>query len=207
MMNRFRLPFLAALVTIVWTTIASAQTTRPAPSAAAPAPTWQATVELVARATEKGDVPLVVASLVTDAHVRTFEAPDRASGARALVDGAAEWKLLGTHTYEFPPTTLASDIAADVKASELVPDADKRKISPMDEAEASRANAIAADWVGQTLAAERDQLVGVAVFWNAKANRPVFILMKGQHAGDAYGVKLAVYGDPMSRRPQTAAAK
>jgi hypothetical protein len=208
-MNRFNSRLLAAaLLTTVASGSTFAQTTQPAaPAAPAQASTWAAAVEQVARGTEAGDVPTVAGTLSGDAQVRSFETPDRAAGARAMVDGAAAWKLLGAHAYEFPPPTLANDIAADVKASDLVSDAEKRKIAPMDDAEAARANAIAADWVAQTLSAERDHLVGVAVFWDAKANRPVFILMKGQHTADAYAVKLAVYGDPMPRRRAQASAK
>jgi hypothetical protein len=112
---------------------------------------------------------------------------------------------LGAHAYEFPPATLASDIAADVKASTLVPDADKRKIVPLDDADAARANTTAADWMAQSLGAERDHLVGVAVFWNVKTNRPMFVLMKGQRTGGTHVVKQAVYGDPMVRRATAAA--
>ncbi|HEV2293293.1 MAG TPA: hypothetical protein VGR35_05520 [Tepidisphaeraceae bacterium] len=187
----------AALVVLLLTGSASAQTTRPAADAA-PAP-WGSTVEQVAKATELGNVPQVVSLLARDAHVRAFESPDPAA-ARTLIDAAADWKLLGTHAYQFPPVSLARDIAADVKRSDLVPEADKRKIVPYDDAEEARANTTAADWVAQTLAAERDQLIGVAVFWNTRNNRPMFVLMKGQASGEDYAVKLAVYGDPMARR-------
>jgi hypothetical protein len=158
----------------------------------------------MARATERADVPLVSVTLSRDASLRSFETNDQA-GPRTLVDAAADWKLLGTHAYEFPPASLAADIAADVKASDLVPDADKRKIIPIDDAEAAHANTTAADWVAQTLAAERNQLVGVAVFWHIRTNRPMFVLMKGQPVGDTFVVRTAVYGDPMVRRAQAAA--
>lgn len=182
---------------------ALAQTTKPA----APA-RWSAVVEQVARATALGDVPLVVASLTRDATVRSFESPEPAA-ARTLVDAAADWKLLGTHAFEFPPASLAADISADVQRSDLVPDADKRRIAPLDDAEAARADTTAADWVARTLGVERNDLVGVAVYWDARANRPTFVLMRGDRRGDeaeAVAVKLAVYGDPMPRRGSTAAA-
>ena len=196
----------ASIVALGWAAVASAQTTQPAP-AAVPAPppaaaTWLSTVEQVAKATEKGNVPLVLASLTPDASVRSFESPEPAA-ARSMVDAAAEWRLLGAHAYEFPPASLAVDIASDVEDSDLVPEPDKRKIIPLDTAEAVRANSTAAEWVARALGAERYNLVGVAVFWNVRTNRPAFVLMKGQpsaRADGAYAVSMAVYGDPMPRR-------
>jgi hypothetical protein len=213
-MYRIPLPIFAAVMTIAVTAgAAPAQTTKPAdPAPAAPAApaapitlTWSETVDAVGKATERGDVPSVAATLAREAVVRSFETSELA-GARMLVDAAAGWKLLGAHAYEFPPPTLATDIGDDVKGSSFVADADKRKIVPLDEAEAARANTTAADWVAQTLGAERDNLVGVAVFWNLKSNRPMFVLMKGQRVGGTHLVKQAVYGDPMARR-STAAAR
>lgn len=174
---------------------ARAQTTKPAAQA-----TWAAAVERVALATEAADVPVVAASLTRDATVRSFDSHEPAA-ARTLVDAAAGWKLLGAHAYEFPPAALAVDIAADVKASDVVSEAEKRKIIPLDDVEAARANSTAAEWLARTLAAERDQPVGVAVFWDVNANRPMFVLMKGERDwGGTFAVKLAVYGDPMPRR-------
>ena len=214
-MNHIRPQFTAALLALALVTgTAAAQTTRPADAGPAPAAphapqvtqvlTWSETVEVVGKATERGDVTSVAAMLARDALVRPFERNELA-GARMLVDAAAGWKLLGAHAYEFPPPTLASDIAADVKSAGFVPDEEKRKIVPLDDAEAARANNTAADWVAQTLGAERDQLVGVAVFWNLKTSRPMFVLMKGLRSGDSYVVKQAVYGDPMARRASGAA--
>lgn len=200
-MNPTSFRLATALVATAFTGLASAQTTRPA-SDAAPA-MWTATVELIARATEQGNVPQVVASLARDAQVRTFESADPAA-ARTLIDAAAEWKLLGAHAYQFPPVSLARDIAADVKVSDLVPEAEKRRIIPYDDSEEARANTIAADWVAQTLGVQRDQLIGVAVFWHTRANRPMFVLMKGQAGGEQFAVTLAVYGDPMVRRASAA---
>src|SRR5687768_8083721 len=122
-MNRSFLKLVAALAAILSaTTVTRAQTTKPAAAEgsspahapAAVALTWSETVEIVGVATEKGDVPTVAATLTRDATVRSFETQEPA-GARMLVDAAAGWKLLGAHAYEFPPPTLASDIAADVK--------------------------------------------------------------------------------------------
>src|SRR6476469_2790517 len=139
MMKRCICIISAAWVVLASSALASAQTTRPA----GPPVTWSATVQQMARATERADVPLVSATLSRDASLRSFETLDQAA-ARTLVDAAADWKLLGTHAYEFPPATLAADIAADVKGSDLVPDADKHKIVPIDDAEAARANTTAA---------------------------------------------------------------
>lgn len=186
-----------------------AQTTQPAaPAGPSAAPvTWAATVELFARSTEQGELPGVIALLTGDAQLRSFDAPNLPAAARAMVDAAADWKLLGAHAYDFPPASLAADIANDVKGSELVPEAEKRKLIPLDDAEKARANTTAADWVAQALAARRDQQVGVALYWHMKANRPMFVLMKGHQSGDAYAINLAVYGDPMAaRRAQQSAS-
>src|SRR5688500_15206973 len=116
-MNRSFLKLVAALAAILpATSMTRAQTTKPAAAEApshapAVALTWSETVEIVGVATEKGDVPTVAATLTRDAVVRSFETQEPA-GARMLVDAAAGWKLLGAHAYEFPPPTLASDIAA-----------------------------------------------------------------------------------------------
>ena len=202
MMKRIAFRIAAAWVALGGCASALAQTTRPAAPAG-----WSAAVEQVARATAVGDVPLVVASLTRDAAVRSFESPEPGA-ARTLVDAAAGWKLLGTHAFEFPPASLAADISADVERSDVVPTADKRRIVPLDNAEAARANTTAADWVARTLGVERDHLAGVAVFWDVRANRPAFLLVRGERSGnggDAYAVKLAVYGDPMARRAAPAA--
>jgi len=207
-MNRCIFASCAALFVLTCSTFAWAQTTQPAEPTAAPAPvTWAATVEQFARSTERGELSAVIALLTRDAQLRTFEAPDSAAAARAMVDSAADWKLLGAHAYEFPPASLAADIANDVKDSPLVPAADKRKMTPVDETEKARANTTAADWVAQTLGAKRNQPVGAALFWNTRLNRPMFVLMKGQSSDDAYAVNLAVYGDPMmGRRAQQQAS-
>jgi hypothetical protein len=208
--NRRFLQLVAALAILSATTVTWAQTTKPAAAEgpshapAVAALTWSETVEMVGAATEKGDVATVAATLARDATVRSFGTQEPA-GARMLVDAAAGWKLLGAHAYEFPPPTLASDIAADVKACDLVPDEQKRKIIPYDDVEAARANSTAADWIAQSLGAERNHLIGVAVFWNLKTHRPMFVLMKGHRTGDTHVVKQAVYGDPMARRAAAAA--
>jgi hypothetical protein len=205
MMNRCISASCAALIVLTLATHSTAQTTQPAEPTPAPV-TWAATVEQFARSTEKGELPAVLALLARDAQLRSFETSDLAA-ARAMVDSAADWKLLGAHAYEFPPASLAGDIASDVKGSDLVPDADKRKMTPIDENEKARANTTAADWVAQTLASKRNQHVGVALFWHTRLNRPMFVLMKGQATDGAYAVSLAVYGDPMAgRRAQQASA-
>jgi len=216
MMNRFSLRTCAALVALGWTaaTTASAQTTKPSDqaatkSAAKPAEkqpaTWAAAVERVARAAEKGDLDGVTAALSRDASVRTIEEDDRVPPI-AMAATASDWTLLGTHAYEFPPASLAGDIAADVNRSDLVSDKDKQKIVPLDDVELARANTTAAEWLARTVGAERDSLVGVAVYWNVKTNRPMFVLVKGQPiTGGGFAVTQAVYGDPMQRRATAAA--
>lgn len=205
-MNRSILRTSAALVALAWSAmVASAQTTKPSDRAerdkaeSKQPPTWAATAERVARAAEKGDGDAVAAAMTHDAAVRTIEEDERVP-ARQLAISASEWTLLGTHAYAFPPATLARDIAHDVNRSDLVPDKEKAKITPIDDADLARANATAAEWVARTLAAERDQLVAVAVYWNIKLNRPMFVLLKGQQASGDFAVTQAVYGDPMQRR-------
>src|SRR5688500_12489244 len=103
-MNRIRLQLTAAMLAMASvTSSAGAQTTKPseaspaapvAVAAPAQALTWSETVEVIGKATERGDVTSVAATLARDALVRSFERNELA-GARMLVDAAAGWKLLG----------------------------------------------------------------------------------------------------------------
>ena len=203
-MTRCTTLFVTLLLGFAGTAETRAQTTRPAPSRGAPV-TWSSAVEAFANAVTKGDPSALAGMLAHDAAVRSFDTGERVAPP-AMARAVSEWTLLGAHGYEFPPPALAKDIAADVSASDMVADRDKARITPPDDAELARANATAADWVAQTLGAERNHLVGVAVFWNAKLNRPMFVLVKGQPTADSFEVKLAVYGDPMARKPAAGAA-
>jgi hypothetical protein len=162
-------------------------------------PAWAVAVERFARAVEAGDADRVSAAVADGAAVHAFR-HGRLIPPTALVERVAGHVLLGYHAYHHPPTTLASDVAADVAAAAIVPAEHKQLLVPTDEGELHRSNDIAATWVAQTLAPERAQAIGVIVWWDVVTARPAFMLVRGDPIGaKEYRIAHVVFGNPLAR--------
>jgi hypothetical protein len=126
--------------------------------------------------------------------------PDAPATFARLVDLAKRATLLGVHPYETSPTTLAEDIAGDVRDATDVPEDLRRRMTPHDEDEAARANATAAQWLAQNLAAEKGQPLAAVVLWDATQSQLVFILLKGHKVSGmnpAFHITHVVFGNPL----------
>ena|SRR5688572_21647952 len=146
-----------------------------------------------------GNVEAAWTLIAPRARIDEFD-PDAPATFARLTDLAKRATLLGVHAYETSPTTLAEDIAADVREADAVPEELRRRMTPRDEDEAARANATAAQWLAQNLAAEKGQPLATLVLWDATESQVVFILAKGQKtpgAPAAFQITHVVFGNPL----------
>jgi hypothetical protein len=95
---------------------------------------------------------------------------------------------------------FAADLAADVRASNSMPDDLRRQFIPKDDAATKRANMTSQQWVGALLHPENDQFVGVIVLCvsapTSEAKPPVFVLIKGKKIeDDQFRITQLVFGD------------
>jgi hypothetical protein len=153
------------------------------------------------------DVPAVDRLLVPMPLIRNFTS-DSAQPAERLIAATMDARVLGVHAYLGVPSTVATDLATDVKeAGEAIPQqAMVAGLVPADEAAARRANETAAAWVAQVLQPGPDDLVGVIVVWPGKrsdllspsARHPIFVLVKGRANPDGgCTVQRIHFGDPL----------
>ena len=160
---------------------------------------WAGVAEHFVKNLAAGEVESAWTLVAARARIDEFD-PDAPATFARLADLAKRSTLLGVHAYETSPTTLAEDIAADVRRAETVPEELRRRMTPKDEDEAARANATAAQWLAQNLAAEKGQPLATIVLWDATESQVVFILAKGQkiagsHAG--FQITHVVFGNPL----------
>jgi hypothetical protein len=188
---------MAFLLTTMLGSVVSAQTTQPASS-------WQTAVEQLADAVRGKDIDSLTKLLVDAPILRSFES-DRIQPAEKLLGVTSGTTLLGAHAYLQPPNTLATDLAADVQSAAGVPEQVRTAMTPPDEAAAKRANETAQQWLLQVLTPTKDQLVGVIVLWRDERletltgvrKRPLFVLVKGERAGETYRLRQIIFGDPL----------
>jgi len=128
-------------------------------------------------------------------------------------------KVVTTRAYLETPVMLASDIAADLKDSNLPEDV-KRRLTPSDDTAIKRANATAARWISTSLFTSGVEPVAVIVLWRDQPNGaepsnstttdgddtheiladrrlPTFILLKGEYLDGRFRVRQICYGDPL----------
>ena len=198
-MGRYIFASVALGIAILLTATAHAQTTQPARG-------WQETVEQFSTAVRGNNLKGLQKFLDRGPVICTFNSemlqpPERLLGATT---GA---KVLGMHAYLKTPSTLATDLAEDFKASD-VPEGLRRDFVIPEEGLEKVANETAAKWVTQTLKPEGDQPIAVLVLWrqeradsfqNAAAKRPVFLLMRGEVVDEQYIIRQITYGDPLDR--------
>lgn len=123
-----------------------------------------------------------------------------------LMRGARGAEILMARAYVQPPLALASDIADEVSGSDAVSEPVRERLWVSGET-AKRANATAAQWVGELLGARQGDLVGVVLLWKAESSKPVeregttatlmFVLVKAQQKnGGPFKITSIVFGTP-----------
>jgi hypothetical protein len=190
---------------------ASAQTTRPAPDQA-----WPQTMASFGKALLGGDIAAMEKVLTPRATIRRFEATHDEESWR-LFEHVGKSTLVGQHAYMHPPMVMAADVSADFKNAAAVPDKAKVKFMIDDETEMKRANATAAQWMGEIVEAKHGAPVGVLVLWTprptasgaapvseaAPAYDIVFILCRGEQVGtNKFRIASVVYGSPVQQQDQ-----
>lgn len=140
-------------------------TTRPSKPSAA----WAATLSAFADALANGNAsseavePVFTKFVAPDVAVREFNRTQRSSLV-ALRERTLGETLIVSRCYSITPSTLASDIAGDVRDATL-PDLVKRRLTPADGADLKRANSVAAKWISTALMTSGNDPIGVMVFW------------------------------------------
>jgi hypothetical protein len=183
-------------IVLVLSAVASAQSTKPVA-------TWALTVKQLADALGGKDAATLSALVQAGPIIRTFDS-DMLLNSDKLLGATSGVTVLGEHAYLKPPTTLASDLAANFQSAADVPEQIRDRMIPPDESTAKKANETAAQWLMQTLQPAKDQHVGVIVLWPNERNasyairkRPIFVLVKGQLIDGQYVLRQIMFGDPL----------
>jgi hypothetical protein len=183
----------------------TAQTTRPVSAM------W---TESVARVTDVLTNPaadiIPIGLLIPDAAIiQRFGSRENDSPYR-LQQQTRSMTVVSVRGYTWPAPTIASDLAADIRDSQSLPESVQKQFQMRDEAEARRANTTAAQWVATTLQPEMGELVAMVVVWPPQgpaiasaddgadpgARQPIFILFKGQPtANESFRITQIAYGD------------
>jgi hypothetical protein len=181
---------------------APAQATRPA----APEQPWPKAMAAFARALVGGDIEAMGKVLSPRASIRRFD-DTHDEESWQLFDHVGKATIVGQHAYMHPPMVMAADVSADFKNAAAVPDKAKLKFLIDDDTEMKRANATAAQWIGEMVTAKHGVPVGVLVLWTPRPSTTgaeptydiLFILCKGEQVGNNYRISTVVYGGPTSQ--------
>ena len=183
----------------------SAQATGPATNPSAR--TWSQTVQAAADALMNSDASALEGLLSPSGVIREFAQDQPRTPERAIL-AMSESVRLGVHAYPATPSSLASDLANDLRsAGEVIPEQSRQHMIPPDEATARRADATAAQWINSVLrkADGESHPTGVILFWpgdrrsrvEGPGRRAVFVLIQGERQGDVFFIKQLVFGDPL----------
>ena len=125
-----------------------------------------------------------------------------------LQEKTAGTTIISTHAYAWPAATIASDLAADVKQFEALPEPLRKQFVLNDDSNASHANNTAQQWIGALLQPASGQYVAVILLWqtpaatgnvassNAETKQPLFVLIKGTKGDDdQFRITQIAYGD------------
>ena len=176
-----------------------AQTTRPTDQA------WPQAMAAFGKALLGGDIAAMEKVLAPRATIRRFDGAHEEESWR-LFEHVGKSTLVGQHAYMHPPMVMAADVSADFKNAAAVPDKAKSKFLIDDENEIKRANATAAQWIGEMVGAKHGAPVGVIVLWTLRPTAPgttaeapvydiLFLLCKGEQVGaNQYRISTVVYG-------------
>jgi hypothetical protein len=168
-----------------------------APAAPVVVGPWEGAVQQFVSGLASGEMETAWSLVGPRARIDEFD-PDAPATFARLTDLTRRTTLLGIHVYEVSPTTLAEDIAADVRGADIVPDDLRKRMMPRDEDEAARANATAAQWLAQSLTAEKGDPLAVVVLWDPGETQVLFILLKGvRSSGDKFQMTRVVFGNPL----------
>jgi hypothetical protein len=208
--------FAVASVARGQTTRAADRTPPPATaSRAAPATAeqaWPRAMETFRKALLGGDLDAMDRLLAPRSAIRRFEGP-QTEGAWELFERVQKSTLVGAHAYLHPPMVMAADLSADFKTAAAVPERAKARFVVDDETDIKRANATAAQWIGETLGARNGTPVGVVVLWTPRPAPPgvtpvsadgghdvVFVLCRGEEVKPGeYRITTVVYGRPTAQ--------
>lgn len=153
-----------------------------------PVPGWDQQVAAIAAAVVNSD-PAPAAIMFDGTTLRPFD-PEASSSVAALLDRTSGGTVIFWRIYSGVPTALAGDMAEDVNAADL-PEPLRRQFTPPGMAALRDANAVAGDWIRDTLAPRDDQPVAVIVIWRNGSALPsltaanytrdiTFVLMTGE---------------------------
>lgn len=197
-------PFIAPVVFLALAGSAWAQTTKPAEQQ------WVQVVKEFTRAVAAGEDAAVAPLLSSSLSIRAFDS--RADSLAALMARAGKGQLLGAHADMHEPLSMAAALAADFKTATDVPEQVKRHMVPANDAEMTRANATAVQWLSLELQARSGDPVAVITLWCSRAPdplprasdpgavdmEPIFILLKGEETTSGqFRIKTVVFGNPL----------
>lgn len=165
---------------------------------------WADAIKQFGASVVEGDLRSARAVCISPMPVRTLdsEATVDLPSLVLMTDGG---RLLASHGYIHPPTTMAADLAKDFKNASDIPDGVRTQMTPSDPEQMRSANATAASWFAQVLQIADKTPVGVIVIWPTSGDRiarespsPVFILVRGAEvsAGD-FRITGVAFGAPV----------
>lgn len=189
-------------------TRAQAPATQPAP------PEWGQIVGIVARGLAgNADVASTVQALIPD------EVPIRRFGSTELLNREKMQQhteglsVVSSRAYVWAAETIATDLAADMKASDAFPDTLRQHFVPRDASDVKRANSIAQLWVNSILRPAPGQLVAVVILCEppppvtttslllgtnglSEVKQPIFVMIKGMRTDNGdYHITQIAFGD------------
>jgi hypothetical protein len=200
---RLLCPILGLILALL-ASVAQGQTTRPVDQA------WTSTVTQFSKALAEGDATTTSSLLVHPNKGCKEFGSDVTEDYTPILTASQHGVVIGSHGYMHPAMTMVSDLTSDVKASGVLPDDVKQRMTVADADGLRRAEATQMQWVEQTLSAKPGEAVGIIVLWVSKSagatgiptseappKELMFVLLKGSQVHDQYRVSLAVYGNPL----------
>lgn len=198
------LGILVTLLILLGNARAAAQTTQPAPA------TWGQAVQAIAVSIVNNELDKVITSIAADdLPVREFGI-SRNETRQRLTQRAEGMQCLVNRAYIWNATTIASDMASDLKACETIPPSLRNPFIPRDDTDAKKANSTAQHWVGSILEPAAGDLVAVLMFWEPpqatstislgnpppEPKQPLFVFIKGKMKEDGdIKITLISFGD------------
>ena len=182
----------------------SAQTTQPyAPQA------WSDLVNKVANQLTEEPAPASLRELISDdLPIREFDSNSAQSRYR-LQERTSRMKIISTHTYTWPATSIAADLATDMHDNEALPEPVRKQFTPRDDSDMVRANGVAQQWISGVLQPANGDCIAVVLMWEhpattgnptqtlaPEAKQPLFVLLKAAKIDDdQYRIAQIAYGD------------
>jgi hypothetical protein len=166
---------------------------------------WAEAVLRVSQVLAEGDAAGLVGMLAEGVEYRSFDA--KTADAVHLLARTRKGTVVFAEGYRQIPQTLAGDIARSLHDTQ-VPEAVKRHMIPMNEAQTGRANATAEQWIHDKVEPKPEEMIGVIVMWcehagvseaEAGKSEMVFVLVKADKDETAPRVRMVVFGDPQRK--------